>query len=59
MERLDQAEQAIAAAEECMVHEREQRKKLSHELKVKNEELREIVNAEKKTLKEKVHSELE
>jgi hypothetical protein len=59
MERLHQAEEAIEAAEECMEQEREQRKALSKELKGKNMELRDIIMAEKKTLKEKVQSELE
>jgi hypothetical protein len=54
MERLHQAEEAIEAAEECMAQEREQRKALSKELKGKNMELRDIIMAEKKTLKEKV-----
>lgn len=59
MERLEQAEQAILAAEEVITHERQNRKTISKKLKLKNSELRILVEKEKRTLKDKVHDELE
>lgn len=59
MERLEQAEQAIEQAEAVIEHERQYRKQMSKELKLKNSELRELVNKEKKKLQDKVHEELE
>ena len=48
MERLEQAEQAILAAEEVISHERINRKTISKKLKAKNNELRVLVEKEKK-----------
>jgi hypothetical protein len=59
MERLEQAESAILAAEEVITHERQNRKTISQELKKKNSELRALVEKEKRALKDKVHDELE
>lgn len=59
MERIEQAEQAIGIAEEVITHERENRKQISKELKAKNTELRELVEKEKRQLRDKVHDELE
>ncbi len=59
MERLEQEEQAIMAAEEVITHEREHRKAISKELKEKNQHLRELVEKEKRLLRDKVHDELE
>lgn len=59
MERLQEAETAISACEEVISHERQNRKAISKELKARNQELRDIVNAEKKKLQDKVHEELE
>jgi hypothetical protein len=59
MERLESAEHAIVAAEEVITHERQNRKTMSQELKQKNNELRALVEKEKKQLRDKVHDELE
>ena len=59
MERLEQAEQAIIAAEDVISHERQSRKMISQQLKQKNQELRKLVEGEKKKLQDKVHEELE
>ena len=59
MDRLQHAETAISACEEVISHERQNRKQISKELKAKNQELRELVDAEKKKLRDKVHEELE
>jgi hypothetical protein len=50
MARLEYAEDAIVACEEVISHERENRKIMSKKLKLKNAELRELVNAEKRKL---------
>ena len=47
------------AAEEVITHERQNRKTISKKLKAKNNELRILVEKEKKSLKDKVHDELE
>lgn len=54
MERLEQAENAIEAAEEVITHERQNRKTMSQELKKKNSELRALVEKEKRALKDRV-----
>ena len=59
MERLEQAESAMLASEEVITHERQNRKTISKKLKAKNVELRILVEQEKKSLKDKVHDELE
>lgn len=59
MERLESAEEAIIASEEVITRERQNRKQISKLLKAKNEELRALVNAEKRKLQDKVHDELE
>ena len=56
---MTEAEHAIAACEEVISHERRNRKEISKDLKEKNNELREIVNKEKRKLQDKVHEELE
>lgn len=55
MERIEQAEQAIFAAEDVITRERKNRKIISSELKQKNQELKVLVEKEKRTLQEKVH----
>lgn len=50
MERLASAEDAIVAAEEVISHERVNRKLISKKLKARNEELRVLVNSEKRKL---------
>lgn len=59
LERLDLAEQAIVEAEDCITNERAKRLQLKEELQEKNNDLRKIVEGEKKTLQDKVHIELE
>lgn len=59
MERLESAEHAVIASEEVISHERQNRKTISKELKQKNNELRILVEKEKRQLKDKVHDELE
>lgn len=58
-ERLSIAEDAIKEAVDCVNNERTRRKKLAEELREKNEDLRTLVEAEKKTLQDKVHEEIE
>lgn len=59
MDRLDLSEQAIQEAESCITNERAKRIQLKDELQEKNSALRKLVEGEKKTLKDKVHIELE
>lgn len=59
MDRLDYSEQAIVEAENCITNERAKRLQLKDELQERNDELRKIVEGEKKTLQDKVHLELE
>lgn len=59
MDRLDVSEQAIQEADNCITNERAKRIQLKEELQVKNDDLRKIVEGEKKTLQDKVHEELE
>ena len=59
MDRLDYSEQAIEEAENCIKNEKAKRLQLKEELLQKNNELRDIVEGEKKTLQDKVHIELE
>lgn len=59
MDRLDYSEQAIVEAENCITNERAKRLQLKEELQERNDELRKIVEGEKKTLQDKVHIELE
>lgn len=59
MDRLDVSEQAIVEAENCITNERAKRLQLKEELQQKNNDLRLIVEGEKKTLQDKVHIELE
>lgn len=58
-DRLDWSEQAIQEAENCITNERAKRLQLKEELQQKNDDLRRIVEGEKKTLQDKVHEELE
>jgi len=57
--RLEKAEFAIESANECIDIERLSRKKLQRELNDKTTEIKGIVEAEKKTIQSKVHTELE
>lgn len=57
--RLEVSEAAIIEAENCISNERAKRIQLKEELQEKNDELRKIVEGEKKTLQDKVHIELE
>lgn len=59
LERLDLAEQAITETEDCITNERAKQLQLKQELQQKNDDLRKIVEGEKKTLQDKVHIELE
>jgi uncharacterized phage infection (PIP) family protein YhgE len=59
MERLDNSEQAIKEADNCITNDRAKRIQLKEELQEKNDDLRKIVEGEKKTLQDKVHEELE
>ncbi len=59
MSRLQSAEEAIIAAEEVISHERANRKKLFQEIKKANQDLRVLVEQEKKTISDKVHNELD
>ena len=59
MDRLDFSEQAIEEAENCITNEKAKRLQLKEELQQRNNELRDIVEGEKKTLQDKVHIELE
>jgi len=57
--RLQQGEQAIVAAEQVISHERANRKILFQNLKKSNQELRDLVEKEKRALSEKVQDELD
>jgi len=59
MNRLTQGEEAIVAAEEVISHERANRKRLFQELKKSNQDLRELVEKERKTLSDKILVELD
>jgi chromosome segregation ATPase len=59
MQRLEVSEEAIVEAENCISNERAKRIQLKNELQEKNDDLRKIVEGEKKTLQDKVHAELE
>ena len=58
-ERLSIAEDAIKEAVDCVNNERTRRKKLAEELREKNDDLRTLVEGEKRTLQDKVHEEIE
>lgn len=57
--RLEFALQAIGTAEEIISHERSNRKEMSQDLKERNNTLKELIANEKKSLSEKVTSELD
>lgn len=59
MSHLQQSEEAIRAAEEVITRERANRKRLNADVKKANNELRDLVEKEKKTLSEKVLAEVE
>jgi hypothetical protein len=59
MVRLEKAQDAITVAEDVIEHERLNRKAMSKELKQKNQDLRAIVDKEKRSLQAKVHEEME
>ena len=59
MQRLEVSEAAIIEAENCITNEKAKRIQLKEELQQKNDDLRKIVEGEKKTLQDKVHEELE
>lgn len=50
IKRLQAAEEAIETCESVIGHERQYRKQMSQEMKLKNQELREIIEAEKQAL---------
>jgi len=58
-ERLNLAEDSIKEAVDCINNERRRRIELSEELKKKTDDLRDLVEGEKKTLQDKVHTEIE
>lgn len=57
--RLEQAEAAISTCEQIIANERGNRKELSQDLKERNATLKALIENEKKTLKDKVETELE
>ena len=57
--RLQSAEDAIKTSEEIITHERNNRKKMSKDLTLRNQALRELIEKEKRNLKEKVGEQLE
>ena len=57
--RLEQAEQAIQTCEEIIGHERSNRKEMSMDLKERNATLKALIENEKKSLSDKVSTELE
>lgn len=57
--RLQSAEDAIKMCEEIIRHERNNRKEMSQDLKARNQTLREILEQEKRNLKDKVDDQLE
>ena len=57
--RLEQAMAAIATCEEIISHERQNRKEMSRDLKERNATLKELIANEKRSLAEKVSSELD
>ena len=57
--RLQSAEDAIKMCEEIIRHERSNRKEMSQDLKERNQTLREILEQEKRSLKDKVDDQLE
>ena len=57
--RLESAEEAISTCEEIIEHERANRKEMSQDLKERNATLKALIEKEKKSLSDKVNSELE
>ena len=57
--RLESAEEAISTCEEIIEHERTNRKEMSQDLKERNATLKALIEKEKKSLSDKVNSELE
>ena len=57
--RLESAEEAITTCEEIIEHERANRKEMSQDLKERNATLKALIEKEKKSLSDKVNSELE
>ena len=57
--RLENAMAAIATCETIIEHERTNRKEMSQDLKERNVTLRELIDSEKKSLKDKVTTELD
>mmetsp|Transcript_8662 Transcript_8662/g.11937 ORF Transcript_8662/g.11937 Transcript_8662/m.11937 type:complete len:154 (-) Transcript_8662:511-972(-) len=57
--RLESAMAAISTCETIISHERSNRKEMSKDLKERNATLRELIHSEKKSLKEKVTTELD
>lgn len=58
-ERLSTAEDAIKESVDCINNERRRRKDVAKELNERNQELKELVEGEKRTLQDKVHTEIE
>lgn len=58
MDRLDVSQQCIQEAENWVTNERAKRLQLKEELQKKNDDLRQVVEGEKKSLQDKVHEEL-
>ena len=56
MKRLQAAEEAIVTCEQIIVNERTYRKQMSASLKTKNQELREVIEHEKRSLTDKIGS---
>ena len=57
--RLENAMAAISTCETIIQHERTNRKEMSQDLKERNATLRELIDNEKKSLKDKVTTELD
>ena len=57
--RLESAEEAITICEEIIEHERTNRKEMSADLKERNATLKALIEKERKSLSDKVNSELE
>lgn len=56
IKRLQAAEEAIETCESVIAHERQYRKHMSQEIKMKNQELREVIEQEKTALSQKIQT---
>jgi hypothetical protein len=59
VQRLQLAEECIHSSEAILVSERDYRKQVSQSLKNKNDELRNLIEYEKKNLAEKIDNQME